>query len=589
MTAHLWQSTLFAGLAAVLSLAFRKQRAGIRYWIWLAASLKFLIPFAVLIEIGTHIPAAAPVARPHLAVQAAGFDRTFGVQLFPAPGNPPTPAGTGFRELILLAIWISGAAVVLFVWAREWRRMRRIVRGGTPLSLALPIRVVSVRERVEPGVVGILRPTLILPDGIVEQLQPEQLHAVLLHEHCHIRRRDNLSAFLHLIVESVFWFHPLVWWIERRLLEERERACDEEVVRLTSNREAYAESIINVCRFYAASPSVCVSQVTGAELRKRIEDIMKGKVFEPLNAARKFALSLAGALAIGVPLFAGFVMAPQSVAQSQSAAPVAFEAVSIKLNKNPDPRSVRQDIEPGGRYSATGVPLRFLFSIAYGLPFQSPRILWTREFDAAISAMAPAQFDIEAVAPQGAIPAGAPQSVQNEIVGRMLQTLLAQRFKLVIRRETKELPVYAIVIGKNGTKLKRSDIQEKDCPSRTASATVVPCHVFNGGRGRGLHADAASMTDLAQFVENWAGRPVVDKTGLMGLFNIQTTGWRPDDAVPIPARADGQPPNAEQQAFADPSTPTLADIFELLGLKLEPQKAPVETITLVSIQRPTEN
>jgi uncharacterized protein (TIGR03435 family) len=591
MTAHLWQSTLFAGLAALLSLAFRKQRAGIRYWIWMAASLKFLIPFAVLIEIGTHIPwpAAAPVARPHLAVHAAGFDRTFGGQVFPVPGNPVVPAGAGFAELILLAIWISGAAAVLFVWAREWWRMRRIVRGGTPVSLALPIRVVSVRERVEPGVVGILRPTLILPDGIMEQLQPEQLHAVLLHEHCHIRRSDNLAAFLHLIVESVFWFHPLVWWIERRLVEERERACDEEVVRLTSDREAYAESIINVCRFYAASPSVCVSQVTGAELRKRIEDIMKGKIFEPLNAARKLVLSLAGVLAIGVPLFAGFVIAPQSGAQSQSAAPAAFEAVSIKLNRNPDPRSMRQDIQLGGRFSATAVPLRFLFSLAYAIPFQSPRISWTPEFDAAVSAMAPAQFDIEAVAPQGAIPAGAPQSVQNEIVERMLQTLLAERFKLVIRRETKELPVYAIVIGKNSSKLKRSDVQEKDCASRTPSPTVVPCHEFNGGRGRGLHADAANMTDLAQFVENWAGRPVVDKTGLMGLFNIQTTGWRPDDAIPVQARPDGQPPSAEQQAFADPSTPTLSDIFELLGLKLEAQKAPVETITLVSIQRPTEN
>ena len=97
------------------------------------------------------------------------------------------------------------------------------------------------------------------------------------------------------------------------------------------------------------------------------------------------------------------------------------------------------------------------------------------------------------------------------------------------------------------------------------------------------------MIDVAQFVENWAGRPVVDKTGLSGMFNIQTTGWRPDDPPPAQPRPDGQPLSEEQQRFADPSTPTMADIFEQLGLKLEAQRATVETYTLVSVQRPTEN
>jgi bla regulator protein blaR1 len=590
MTAHLWQSSLFAGLTALLALAFRRQRAGIRYWIWMAASLKFLIPFAVLIEIGTHIPwpAAAPVARPHLTAPAPDFGPLLAAQRLPAPGNPVRSGSAGLSEFIIFAVWILGAVAVLVFWAREWTRMRRIVRAGMPLSLNLPIRAVSVPARVEPGVVGILRPTLLLPDGIVEQLMPEQLHAIVLHEYCHIRRRDNLAAFLHMIVESVFWFHPLVWWIERRLIEERERACDEEVVRLTSDREAYAESILNVCRFYAAAPSICVSHVTGAELRKRIEEIMKGKVLEPLSAARKFVLGMAGALAIVGPLFVGFVIAPQSRAQSQSATPAAFEVASVKLNKNSDPQSIRQQFQ-GGRYSATAIPLQFLITRAYGMPIQSPRVSWTPEFEAAMRAMAPAQFDIEAVAPKEAIPAGATESVQTEILDRLLQALLAERFKLVVRRETKELPVYAIVIGKNGPKLKRSDVQEKDCEGRTGKPDVAPCHGFNGGRGRGLHADAANMADMAKFVENWAGRPVVDKTGLTGLFNIQTTGWRPEETIPVQASPDGRPPNAEQLAFADPSTPTLSDIFELLGLKLEAQKARVETLQLVSIQQPTEN
>jgi uncharacterized protein (TIGR03435 family) len=305
---------------------------------------------------------------------------------------------------------------------------------------------------------------------------------------------------------------------------------------------------------------------------KRIEGIMRGK-----------------ALAIGLPLLVGFAIAPQRDAQSQSAKPVAFQVASIKLNKNPDPRSIRVQVQPGGRYSTTAIPLRLLISQAYGLPFQSPRMSTTPEFTAAVQTMTPAQFDIEAVAPQGVIPAGATEAQQDEIMQRMLQSLLADRFKLVVHRETKELPVYAIVIGKNGPKLKKSDLQEKDCADRIGKPGVIPCHAFNGGQGRGLHTDAANMTDLAQFVENWAGRPVIDKTGLKDLFSIQTTGWRPQETIPIQQRPDGQPPTAEQQAFADPSTPTLLDIFEQLGLKLEAQRAPVETVTLVSIQRPTEN
>src|SRR5215467_7748615 len=162
-------------------------------------------------------------------------------------------------------------------------------------------------------------------------------------------------------------------------------------------------------------------------------------------------------------------------------------------------------LQPGGRFSTSAVPLRLLISEAYGLPFQSPRISTTPEFDAAMPAMAPAQFDIEAVAPQGAIPAGATNAVESQIMHRMLQSLLADRFKLAVRRETKELPVYAIVIGKNGPKLKKSDLQEKDCAARIGKPDVIPCHEFNGGRGRGAHTDAANMIDLAQFVENWAG------------------------------------------------------------------------------------
>ncbi len=115
---------------------------------------------------------------------------------------------------------------------------------------------------------GIFRPVLLLPEGITERLTAAQLEAILAHELCHVRRRDNLTAAIHMVVETVFWFHPLVWWIRARLIDERERACDEEVLRLGSEAEVYAESILEACKLYLESPLACVSGVTGSDLEE---------------------------------------------------------------------------------------------------------------------------------------------------------------------------------------------------------------------------------------------------------------------------------------------------------------------------------
>src|ERR1019366_5322292 len=120
-------------------------------------------------------------------------------------------------------------------------------RAATPLPLRLPIRVMSSTARLEPGVVGIFKPVLLLPEGIAEHLTPPQLEGILAHELRHVQRRDNLTGAIHMLVETIFWFHPLVWWIRTRLMEEREGACDEEVMRMGREPQVYAESILKVC------------------------------------------------------------------------------------------------------------------------------------------------------------------------------------------------------------------------------------------------------------------------------------------------------------------------------------------------------
>jgi uncharacterized protein (TIGR03435 family) len=114
----------------------------------------------------------------------------------------------------------------------------------------------------------------------------------------------------------------------------------------------------------------------------------------------------------------------------------------------------------------------------------------------------------------------------------------------------------------------------------------LPCHRIAGGQGRGLHANAATISDIALYVANWADRPVVDRTGLTDLYRFETEGWVPMRPPQIPP---GVEPSPEQLAMADPNRPTLFMVFDRLGLRLEPRKASIEMYTIEHVERPTEN
>ena len=225
---------------------------------------------------------------------------------------------------ILFGVWLCGIAISIGFWMRWLRQISSIRRVATPLDLNLPIQVMSSPVRLEPGVVGILKPVLLLPAGITERLTPAQLEAILAHEVRHVQRRDNLTAAIHMLVETIFWFHPLVWWIRARLMEERERACDEEVMQMGREPQVYAESILKVCEFYLASDSPCAAGVTGGELKRRIEEIMGNRYTRELSYGKRILLAAAAVAALGVPIAIGLLYAPAGRARTQmdDAAPV---------------------------------------------------------------------------------------------------------------------------------------------------------------------------------------------------------------------------------------------------------------------------
>lgn len=308
---HLWQATLFAVLVGLTTLAFRNDGAHVRYWLWWAASVKFLIPFALLAAIGRVIaPAASVGLLPETWSSAT------------ARVAQPVGDGSGLDSagFALLLLWALGTLCVLVRWLVRMRRVRGLRRRAELATVGVPddagqVRVFYSAELVEPAIAGVISPALLLPSGIAEQLTGEQLDAVIAHELCHARRRDNLTAAVHMLVEAACWFHPLVWWIGARLVEERERACDEAVVRSGHDRDAYAEGILDVCARYARSPLRCAAGVSGANLQRRITQIMRGDVMSRLGFAKKLFLGTLGAAALAGPVVAGFLAQSAALAQ----------------------------------------------------------------------------------------------------------------------------------------------------------------------------------------------------------------------------------------------------------------------------------
>ena len=181
---HLWQSTLFAGVAGLLTLALRTNHARLRHGLWLAASCKFLIPLSVLIALGGHIGrrTAPETAQSHLSVVMNQVTQPFTAPVVSWPLLATAPPAASPLPALLSSIWVCGCIGITFSWCVRWRRIRAAVRAGSPLHLEISIRARSSPTLLEPGVFGVFRPVLFLPEGIFGRLTQAQLKAVITHE-----------------------------------------------------------------------------------------------------------------------------------------------------------------------------------------------------------------------------------------------------------------------------------------------------------------------------------------------------------------------------------------------------------------------
>ncbi len=576
---HLWQSTLVAGLAWLLCRTMLKTNSpNVRFAVWLAAGVKFLVPFALLVGVGQSLGPTLTLPQSQQVLDLVTQEnRSIAISPFTAPRTSavaPEQASSLPWVAVLGVVWALGAGVVTFQWLASWWRIRRAAKTAVPAGdfHGIPILASPMLRSatIEPGVFGLWSPVILIPEGLESSLTDRQFRAVLEHERTHVHRRDNLTALLQMLTEVVFWFYPVVWLIGRKLNEERELICDRAVLEHASpdDVEAYAEGMLTICKLYAASPLPCVTGITGANLRARIEGILRNERPRSLNGSRRWLLAATLVTAVVTPVVMGFLTAPAVFAQQansfQGLATVAekkFEVATAKLNASGETRF--QLGPPGqGSIAITNVVLR-------GIVVQSFRT--QRDMVVGIPGWAETErYDIVGKGPD--------PKMTNPEVWEMMRSLLIERFHMKFHVENREMPVWALTIAPRGLKLTPGENGE--CKQQIQDK--VPCgdiRVPPFGTAMYNMPIGALITGIG----NRAGRPIVDKTGLTGRYDANIR-WLPDGV-----KFEDIPMNEIPVEFR----PDDMNVFQALeahaGLKLVEERAPMPVVVIDSLSRPDAN
>ncbi len=273
-----WQGALIAAVTAIVLREMRSERAAARYAMAYAALV--LLPFVSLVTMWRI---------------SAGSPWTFVVPAASAAWLAPW-AGCA---------WMAGAAASSLRLAVGWVRVRRLCDGAAPvppswqaavdaladrLGIARRVWLVETRLADVPGVVGWLSPLVLVPVGLLAALPPHQVQLILMHELAHVRRHDYLWNLLQTAIETLFFFHPAVWWLSRRIREEREHCCDDIVMEHCADAPGYAEALTSIERLRGRQSEEFALAATGGSLLARVQRLLERPPRSEHRAAAMIAL-----------------------------------------------------------------------------------------------------------------------------------------------------------------------------------------------------------------------------------------------------------------------------------------------------------
>lgn len=568
-----WQG---AALAVAVWTAMRTARqrvnAATRHLIWwIALACVFLLPCI-------HWRAQpAPAPRKQLPVVTAA---SLPVRV-PAPfGSPPVKAAVTVAEtkgatwpFWLLAIWSAACAWKALGILRGYLYLREVKRRAVVWDRPLPIlnrraQLLFSNDISSPVSAGYLHPAVILPEKLREQLTNTEIDHILLHESAHLSRYDDWENLAARLAGMVLALHPVVWWILREIEHERETACDEWAVAQTGAARSYAKSLVRIAEF-RLNPrhSVLASSMCArpSRLRRRIETLLLPSRWGSPNAAR---IPLAGAAAALACLSIAGALAPHWIVFAQK---LEFEVASVKKlvvaeGTYPAPLG-REPVRSGTLFTWHNMRAGSMIHYAYHLNGNYQLV----GYDKLPDSLSYAWYTLDARAPEGAT---------DDQVRLMLQSMLEDRFKLKVHRETRDLTEYELSVAGGKPKLTPSSGEPMNftIEGRKVSPNAGTCIGTLWRTGEHMTCHGATTETIGAFVGGVLHSPVADYTGLTGTYDLDVL-FTPD--------------NQRLQSDADPDVvqgPTLEKaIEESLGLKLEKGKGPVEVIVIDHMEQPSEN
>ena len=596
----LLKATLLLFAAALAHVLFGKRMsAASRHLLWALAVVGLL----VLPLFNAALPSwtIAVVASPR-AVELAQTAQSQVTRLASEMTSVSAPAETlrdgqlaGVRVplLTMAAVFYAVGALVLLLRlvAQRWSVQRlacRATRLTDPawigllnearLSLNFERSVVLLRgvEETMPMAFGTRHPAILLP-AVADTWSEDQRRSVLLHELAHVARHDCLTQSLAAFACAIYWIHPGVWWVARRLRIERELACDDRVLAAGADAGDYASHLLDFAytlRIDTAS-ALAVTMAAPKSLEGRLRALMDSgrnrrmPALRSRAAATAIAAALVGAIAAGrvgaVPVEA-FAPAPLPLLQIQDPPRQSFAVASVKPNKSGETTSFLQR-RPGGNFAVGNMTLRGLIYFAYGI--QGFQLVGVPDW------VATERFDITARAAADVPPTPIGQTSPEAL---MLRSLLEDRFRLSAHRETRDLPIYTLVLaradGRLGPRLRQttSDYCAKlfEAAGKAGDTPLAPGGPVCGMRPsvNELTAGALPMNEFARFLALNTGRSVVDRTGLAGVWDFDLKY---------------SPPNAPNP---DPDRPSIfTALQEQLGLRLDATTGPVEVLVIDRVER----
>jgi uncharacterized protein (TIGR03435 family) len=626
-TSILVKVTIVLGLALAGARLARGSRAAVRH-LMLASAFGII----ALLPVASIVVPAVPIAIPVDAVASAVPVLAGPLDAVPAAAGPVgtaaviTPAIPRAPWLSVpvftLVLWAAGAAIFALsimtgLWqvrairrrALPWRRAQALVDDfARDAGIRRPVDAVVHESISGPMTCGFVKPAIILPPD-ARTWAEDDLRRAIVHELEHVHRGDAISRCVARLACACYWFHPVVWIAWRQLDLEAERACDDAVLRRVpaespagADPAAYADQLVGLARrLSSGSNSPLLAMASRHDLTARVRALLDAR--QRRGPAGTRWIVLAGGVAVLLvttmsPLRLVAVAKTQQAVNPQSASAAGtFDAATIKpcSTEEAPPGPARGGMGgtnasfSRGRMAVPCVTLEQLIYLAYAGPGAWPDNQLVNVTPGGASDTTKVRggpdwvhsqhdkFAVEATAP------GA--SERNVLLGSMLRTLLEDRFRLKIHRETEEVPMFALKLGKDGLKLK--PMQPGDCdeyhqgdrPELNAAKPTCGSLVMLGhGPNTTWTWGGGTLQALAYRLSSALGHYVLDQTGVKDEFIIRLE-FHPDETTP----------EIKWSNDADTSAPQAASIFTALeqqiGVKVEKAKGPRGYLVIDHVER----